>query len=551
MGCKNSKAAPVAAASKVADPAACGGADSPAQQVAEVASTLLEGSSASIGRKGTMQENVEAFREKMEKRGLKKEFINGWLGLYERYCSGDTGIIREGDISPVTELPELDALPEGDAALLAKTVVLKLNGGLGTGMGLDKAKSLLEVKEGNSFLDLIAKQVLKLREQHPVRFMLMNSFSTEADTKEFFAKYPAILEEWEQVAFEQNMAPKIDKETSRPGEWPSKPSCEWCPPGHGDIYAALVVSGKLDKLIAEGYKYMFVSNSDNLGATLDLKLLSHLATSGAPMLMEVCVRGEDDKKGGHLAKTATGAFTLRESAQCAKEDEMYFQDISRHRYFNTNNLWLDLEKLHDAMSGGVLALPLIVNEKKMDPSSKDSPGPKVVQLETAMGAAISALPSSLAVCVPFSRFAPVKTCNQLLGLRSDAFVMSEDFTPVLADGACKPVIALDDNYKMVPDFEAAFPNGLPSLKACSRLSIKGKVRFAAGAVLEGSVDIVNSGDEPLEVGGTLSGKVDAETIRGATKTAAPAEEGRVTELPSDFQPQGRGGLFGACCAGAA
>jgi len=346
-----------------------------------------------------------------------------------------------------------------------------------------------------------------LREKFPVRFMLMNSFSTEEDTKEFFKKYPKITEEWDAVSFLQNMAPKILKDSKKAADWPSKPSCEWCPPGHGDIYAALVVSGKLEKLVADGYKYMFVSNSDNLGATLDMKLLAFLASSGAPMVMEVCVRGEDDKKGGHLARDKRGNLLLRESAQCAPTDEKAFQDIAKHRYFNTNNLWLNLEKLQRAMIGGVLPLPLIVNEKKMDPASKENPGPKVIQLETAMGAAISNLEGSQAICVPFSRFAPVKTCNQLFALRSDAYTISKDFTPVLADGACKPLISFDDNYKLVPDMEAAIPEGVPSLHDCKRLKVTGKVTFAAGTVIKGSVEIAgesNAGKRKL-ISGTLQG----------------------------------------------
>jgi len=453
--------------------------------------------------------NVDLFRTKMEEKGLKKEFIDGWIGLYEKLVAGDKGMIPESTIEPVEELTALDTLSEGDAELLQKTVVLKLNGGLGTGMGLDKAKSLLEVKDGNTFLDLIAKQILKLREKFPVRFMLMNSFSTEDDTKEFFKKYEDIFKTWDdEVSFVQNMSPKVDAETMKPGEWPTKPSCEWCPPGHGDIYAALVCSGKLDKLLESGYKYMFVSNSDNLGATLDMRLLGFLASSESPMLMEVCVRGEDDKKGGHLAKDKeSGKLVLRESAQCPPDDEKDFQDITKHKFFNTNNLWLNLEKLKAAMVGGVLELPMIVNGKKMDPASKENPGPKVIQLETAMGAAISALPGSNAIIVPFERFAPVKTCNQLFGLRSDAYVISEDFKPVLADGACKPIISFDDNYKMVPDMDVSVPDGIPSLKGCKKLKVKGKVKFAAGTVVEGEATITNSTAERVEVSGKITGEL--------------------------------------------
>mmetsp|Transcript_20700 Transcript_20700/g.44114 ORF Transcript_20700/g.44114 Transcript_20700/m.44114 type:complete len:481 (+) Transcript_20700:73-1515(+) len=449
------------------------------------------------------------FREKMLGQGLKPAFIDGWLGLYEKYCAGDTGVMPESTIEPVTELKELAGLKKGEQSLLAKTVVLKLNGGLGTGMGLDKAKSLLEVKDGNTFLDLIAKQILNLRKTFPVRFMLMNSFSTEADTKEFMKKYPEIYNSWDDVSFMQNMSPKIVKDTKAPGSWPDKPSCEWCPPGHGDIYAALVVSGKLQQLLNEGYKYMFVSNSDNLGATLDMRLLGYLADSGAPMVMEVCVRGEDDKKGGHLAKVkGRGSLTLRESAQCPKEDEKDFMDITKHKFFNTNNLWLNLEKLGAAMQGGVLQLPLIVNEKKMDPSSKTNPGPKVIQLETAMGAAIAALPGSDAVVVPFDRFAPVKTCNQLFALRSDAYTLSSEFTPVLAPGAKKPIVDFDDTYKMVPDMETLTPNGMPSLKACKKLKVRGKVQFAKGVKVEGEVEILNGGSDMATIAGNLKGSSD-------------------------------------------
>lgn len=445
----------------------------------------------------------------MVAKGLKEQFINGWIDIYEKYVAGEKGFMPESTLEPVTELPELKDLSEGDASLLGKTVVFKLNGGLGTGMGLDKAKSLLEVKNGDTFLDIIAKQVTKLRERFPVKFCLMNSFSTEQDTKEFMKKYPIIYDDWENVNIVQNMAPKIDKASNKPGEWPTKPAAEWCPPGHGDMYAALVCTGQLDKLVEAGYEYIFVSNSDNLGATLDMRLLGYLAESKAPMVMEVCVRGEDDKKGGHLAKTKDGQLTLRESAQCPPEDEGEFQNIKKHKYFNTNNLWLNLKQLKQAMGPrGVLPLPLIVNEKKMDPSSKENPGPKVIQLETAMGAAISSLPGSKAIVVGFDRFAPVKTCNQLFGLRSDAYTMSEDFTPVLAPGACKPIVVFDDNYKMVPDMELAIPNGVPSLKECSKLTVKGKVKFEKDTTIIGDVQILNGTSERKTICGTLAGHTD-------------------------------------------
>jgi len=183
------------------------------------------------------------------------------------------------------------------------------------------------------------------------------------------------------------------------------------------------------------------------------------------------------------------------------------------------------------MVGGVLPLPLIVNEKKVDPTSKDKPNPKVYQLETAMGAAIASLPGSEAVVVPFDRFSPVKSCNQLFGLRSDAYVLSDDFTPVLSPGSCKPLVSFDDNYKMVPDMEAACPHGVPSLKACPKLKVKGKVLFLPGTVIQGETVITNEGDERAVVGGYLTGDINA---TGCTEQN-PAGSHRITVPPELFQ----------------
>ena len=217
--------------------------------------------------------------------------------------------------------------------------IIKLNGGLGTGMGLQKAKSLLEVRDGLNFLDLTAKQILTLRERSglPLRFLLMNSFSTSDDTLEHLAKYPE-LGETASLEFVQSMAPKLDTTSLEPVSWPQNPSMEWCPPGHGDL-PSILSSGQLDQLLESGVCYAFVSNSDNLGATLDLDLFNYFAETNTPFLMEVTRRTEADKKGGHLAQHAvTGQLLLRESAQCSEEDKDAFQDITRHLFFNTNNV---------------------------------------------------------------------------------------------------------------------------------------------------------------------------------------------------------------------
>jgi UDP-N-acetylglucosamine pyrophosphorylase len=255
-------------------------------------------------------------------------------------------------------------------------------------------------------------------------------------------------------------------------------------------------SGTLDKLLAKGIKYAFVSNSDNLGATMDLKLLTYFVDSGAPFMMEVAARTDADKKGGHLATMkANGGLTLRESAQCPPEDEKAFQDTTKYAYFNTNNLWIDLEKLKSIFekNGGFIPLPVMTNDKTVDPRDKKST--KVIQLETAMGAAISCFEGAIAICIPRSRFAPVKKCDDLLALRSDAYVLTDDFRIVLAEerAGVPPLVKLDDSYKFVDALEKLIPNGPPSLKACKSLKIEGTMEFAAGVVIKGDVKFTGSG----------------------------------------------------------
>uniref|UniRef100_A0A7S4UUR8 UTP--glucose-1-phosphate uridylyltransferase n=1 Tax=Guillardia theta TaxID=55529 RepID=A0A7S4UUR8_GUITH len=451
--------------------------------------------------RGGVQIIFDDIRKLMEEEKLSESAIRAFQQAYEALVRGDDGMISERMISPALDLPMLADIKQASIpddkvkALLGQTVILKLNGGLGTGMGLEKAKSLLEVKGSETFLDFIAKQVLHFRKtKGDVRSMFMNSFSTSADTKDALKGHPELVQGgWEVV---QNKVPKIDAESLRPAKWPANPTKEWCPPGHGDLYPSLAGSGMLDSLLKDGVKYMFVSNSDNLGATLDLELLNFFAQSDKSFLMEVCERTEADKKGGHLAvRKQDGRLLLRESAQCPPDDEKAFQDVSKHKYFNTNNLWIRLDKLKEVLdkNNGVVPLPMIKNAKTVDPS--DSKSAAVFQLETAMGAAIESFDNSGAIVVDRSRFAPVKTCADLLRVRSDAYDVTEDSRLVLS-AECKgqpPVVDLDKKeYKTMSGLDKMLSKGdVPSLKHCKKLTVKGKVALEKGITFKGEVTIVN------------------------------------------------------------
>ncbi|MFD0894469.1 UTP--glucose-1-phosphate uridylyltransferase [Luteolibacter ambystomatis] len=447
--------------------------------------------------------SFEAFDQKMRAAGMGDAAIRAFRRNYEALCRNETGLIPESDIGPAENLPDFSNVAEGapaDASLLGQAVVIKLNGGLGTSMGLQGPKSLLPVRDGVTFLDLMVRQVQSLRESTGarVRLLLMNSFNTSEGTLEHLQRYKADgFAEASEVELLQNQIPKIDAGSLQPVEWSTDADLEWCPPGHGDLFPALVGSGWLDRLLAEGVKYAFVSNSDNLGAVLDPSLLRYFAESGAPFLMEVTRRTAADRKGGHLAKRKSdGRLLLREVAQCPDADLEAFQNIDRHQYFNTNSLWLRLDLLKEQLAAddGVLPLPMIRNRKTVDPRDKNSPA--VLQLEVAMGAAIECFEGSTAIEVPRSRFAPVKTTGDLFSLRSDAYEVLEDGQVRLAaqrDGV-PPVVSLGDSYKLVDQLEEL--GAVPSLLESRSLDIQGRVTFEAGVAFAGDVSIQGGQEGP-------------------------------------------------------
>ena len=439
--------------------------------------------------------DFDAFEIKMRAAGMGDAPVAVFKRNYEALLRDETGFIPEESIEPAGELPKAEELDAGNGPdLLGQVVVVKLNGGLGTGMGLQGPKSLLSVRDGVNFLDLMVRQTISLRERSgaKVRLLLMDSFSTSEDTLAHLNRYEAEgFASADEVEMMQNMIPKIDAQTLLPAEWPADPEQEWCPPGHGDLYPALVGSGWLDRLLGEGVKYAFVSNSDNLGAIMDTSLLGFFAESGAPFMMEVTRRTAADRKGGHLAKRkGDGRLLLREVAQCPDGDLDEFQNIDKHQYFNTNSLWLNLEKLKAQLKAdsGVLPLPMIKNRKTVDP--RDPKSPAVFQLEIAMGSAIECFEGSLAVEVPRSRFAPVKTTADLLALRSDAYEVLEDGQVRLSEEreGVPPDISLSGEYKLVDSLE---PLGVPSLIKCRSLKVSGLIHFEDGVVIEGDVAFEN------------------------------------------------------------
>lgn len=452
----------------------------------------------------TIAEDFRPFVERMQQAGCHELEIRTFEAYYQQLRDGQTGFISEAEIEPVYDVPDAEQFPAELAAAgraaLPRTILLKLNGGLGTSMGLERAKSLLNVKDGLTFLDVIARHAL----HSGVPLLLMNSENTEADSLGLLAAYPDLQQGDLPLSFQQSVFPKINRADFSPASWAADPRLEWYPPGHGNLYLSLVISGMLDKLLGAGYEYAFVSNADNLGAAIDPLILGYFAEQNFPFMMEVADRTEADKKGGHLARRHDGQLLLRESAQCPPDEQDAFQDVSRYRYFNTNNIWLNLRHLQNIVETSieqVTVLPLIHNPKTVDP--RDSSSTPVFQLETAMGSAIMVFAGAQAVRVPRTRFAPVKTTSDLLAVRSDAFSLTDDYRIVPDPGHV--VVTLDSKfYKLIDDLEARIAEGPPSLRECSSLNVKGDISFGAGVVCRGTVTLHNQGNSQVHIAdGTL------------------------------------------------
>ena len=428
-------------------------------------------------------EGLSAAQQKMIDEGVPQTAIDVFTHYYGQLEEGVTGSIPEDTIEPYLDPPKLDDVridPAHAKQVFDKLAIINLNGGLGTSMGLDKAKSLLPVRDGKSFLDIIVEQVLAARRGTNSRLPLifMNSFRTRQDTLDVLAKYPDLQVGDLPLDFLQNKEPKLRADDLTPVEWEADPTLEWCPPGHGDIYTALQTSGLLQQLLDAGFKYASVSNSDNLGTVPSPVIASWFASTGAPYAAELCRRTAADRKGGHLAvRKSDGRLILRDTAQTPEEEMDFFTDEHRHPYFHTNNLWFDLEQLDAVLKEreGVMGLPLIRNEKTVDPSDKTSPA--VYQIESAMGAAIEVFEGATAIVVGRDRFLPVKATSDLLLVRSDLYALDQRQALVQQVPSVPAVKLASEPYKLINDFEARFPQGVPSLKEAVSLDVQGDWTF--------------------------------------------------------------------------
>ena len=383
-----------------------------------------------------------------------------------------------------------------NVSTLSKLAVLKLNGGLGTSMGCVGPKSVIEVRDGNSFLDLSVRQIESLNRKYDsdVPLLLMNSFNTDKDTEHLIKKYSA--NRIRIRSFNQSKYPRVFKDSLLPvpTDYNDPLDC-WYPPGHGDLFESLLSSGELDALIAQGREILFVSNGDNLGATVDLKILNHMIETNAEYIMELTDKTRADVKGGTLINY-DGQVRLLEVAQVPKEHIDEFKNIRKFTNFNTNNLWINLRAVKRLLEQGSIEMEIIPNQKTISRGGHDI---NVLQLETACGSAIRHFNGAHGVVVPRSRFLPVKTCSDLLMVKSDLFYLQH--------GALKldpsrfgpnPLIKLGSHFKKVSNFSERIPH-IPKIIELDHLTITGNVFLGKDVTLKGTVIIVCSDGQKIDI----------------------------------------------------
>lgn len=457
------------------------------------------------------------FVRKMEHAGCKPWAIDAFVDSYKRLSSGSL-LIPEADITPVDELPALEQIKlQPDPSLLGKTVLLKLNCRLGTAMGSDGPLSLQPVgrKEGLILAALpgggrssdaaSAESVLLLDmavqgAAETSCVMLFNSAATSAASMAHLrSAHPQLLQKAAElqlpIELRQSMAPKVTVEDLSPASWPPRRDLEWSPPGDGGVISAMSGSGALDKLLNAGFAYAFVSNAHDPVATLDQSLLTWFAHRGEPLLLEVARRTDSEREGAHFARrTATSGLLLRASAQCPENDQHHFDDVSRHRFRATDNLWLDLRALHRKLAKlkqGDKSLSVAPNLTTVDPYDETST--PVYELEATVGAVLELFGAeAAAILVPCSRFAPVRTMGDLLALRSDAYEAAGGRVVLAPEReGVPPLVLLDASYSSSDSLDALIPDGAPSLLRCTRLTIEGPFTLASGVVFEGDVRLTN------------------------------------------------------------
>ncbi|ETI39877.1 hypothetical protein, variant 3 [Phytophthora nicotianae CJ01A1] len=391
-------------------------------------------------------------------------------------------------------------------------VILKLNGGLGTTLGCEGPKSAIEVRQDLSFLDLTVRQVEYLNSVYgvDVPLVLMNSFNTHEETVRIIRKYR--MHNLSIHTFNQSCYPFIIKETMLPlpnTKYDRSTREKWFPPGHGDVYNALFESGLLENLINQGKEYIFISNVDNLGATVNLDMLYHMINEDSEFVMEVTEKTRADVQGGTLVSYKDKPHLL-EASQVPPGHLDDFRAINKFETFNTNNLWVNLRAIQRLVAQDLIDMEPLVTFRTVR-------NHKVVQLETAAGEAIHLFKNFIGLKVPRSRFLPVKSSSDLFLVQSNLYQIKHGSlimnpartTPTI------PIVKLGLEFQSAKEYLARFEHGIPNITELDHLTVAGDVKFGSNITLKGTVILVANEGAHIDLpdGTVLENKVVTGNLR--------------------------------------
>ncbi|MBT5257926.1 MAG: UTP--glucose-1-phosphate uridylyltransferase [Nitrospina sp.] len=427
---------------------------------------------------------------------LKDSVFEGYADLYQKLHTeppkiGKWKTLCNPDKKKIVQYTSLTTPDRESLDLaLARLAVCKLNGGLGTTMNCRGPKSAIVVREKKTFIDLLIEQIEELNKkyQSDVPLLFMNSFYTNDMTERIVGRAAFGTRT---LSFCQNSYPRLLADNTGFLD-PNKLNKEaWYPPGHGDLYSCLLENGYLHNLLEEGRDYLFISNADNLGATIDLKILNYIIDKDIPFLMEVTAKTSADTKGGALCQEK-GQIKLLEIADVPPEHVMEFCGSEKFNFFNTNNIWVNLVCLKKMIQEGELDLGVIVNRKEVKKKS-------VLQLETAIGSAFNSFPGAIGLNVPRSRFLSVKKTSDLLLVQSNLFSLNRGTLKRdnLKDRSNLPQINFKEPFDDLKQYQQRFPFP-PDISELDSLKLQGEVRFKGKVTLKGNVCLI-SNKKPISI----------------------------------------------------
>ncbi|KAG0582020.1 hypothetical protein KC19_3G027000 [Ceratodon purpureus] len=414
-------------------------------------------------------------------------------------------------VLPYDKLPSVVDDHEKCKVLLHKLIVVKLCGTLGRSLGTTQPKSLVEIHSEQSFVDLAVQQieVLNVKYNAKVLLVLATSDNTDRAVKQAVKKYSA--SDVDIIVFNQTEYPRE--------VWPVTPKLGedgGYLTNNGDLFAAFSFSGKLDELLALGKEYLFISNCDNLGATVDLNMLNNLSENQCDYCMEVTPKnGTDAENGAYVSSEGNIELLEFEEVSRSQNEKSRSGDV---KVVNTNSTWVNLKAVKRLAE--IEALDIYCSSKGAGEGENIT-----FQLQTSSGAPLYSLQvngeifenlpiegnsdlllvqffdGSVAVEVPRTRFHPIRDTSDLLLFRSDLYTVREGVVcpnPLrLSD--VNPTIELEGLKLRKMQYFTERLKHIPSLLELSSLRVIGDVWFGSDVILQGKVVIWAKKDERIDI----------------------------------------------------